>query len=110
MLTITSYAERTSSTDGTVFYSLELTSDEPEIVLSKNGKYYITARKCYMSSTFTESVCVSMLGKQFPGTIQKTECEPYEFTLPETGEVITRHHWYEYVPEEVNTPEQAVFS
>lgn len=98
MLTVTSYANRTSTADGSQYFSLELTSDDPEIVLSQNGRYYVTAKRCFMSSTFPEPVCKSMLGKQIPGGISKVECEPYEFTIPETGEVITRQHRYEYAP------------
>ena len=109
MLTITNYAQRTNQ-EGKDYFSLELTSDEPEMVLSQAGKYYITTRKCMMSSTFTEPICKVMLGKQFPGSISKVECEPYEFTVPETGEAITRQHRYEYVPMEASTTEQAVFA
>ncbi|WP_159468326.1 hypothetical protein [Dyadobacter sp. 3J3] len=110
MLTITSYSTRTSSQDGSQYFSLELTSDDPEIVLSQTGRYYVTTKKCSMSSTFPESVCKAMVGKQIPGSIGKVACEPFEFTIPESGEVITRHHRYEYMPMEVSTPEQAVFA
>lgn len=110
MLTITSYSARTSSQDGSQYYSLELTSDDPEIVLSQTGRYYVTTKKCSMSSTFPESVCKAMVGKQIPGSIGKVECEPYEFTIPESGEIITRQHRYEYMPVEASTPEQAVFA
>jgi len=110
MLTITNYSVRTSTKDSNQYLALELTSDDPEIVLSQTGKYYVTAKKCFMSCTFPEVVCRAMLGKQFPGSISKVECEPYEFTIPETGEVITRQHRYEYQPIEVGTPEQAVFA
>ena len=109
MLTITSYSNRTSSQDGSQYFALELTSDDPEIVLSKTGKYYVTTKKCYMSSTFPEPVCKAMLGKQIPGFISKVECDPYEFTIPETGEIITRQHRYEYQSVESNM-EQAVFA
>lgn len=108
MLTITDYASRIPK-EGNPYFALELTSNDPEVVLSQSGKYYITVRKCYMSSTFPESICQAMIGKQFPGSVSKVECEPYEFTIPETGEVITRQHRYEYVPVEQSTPEQAVF-
>lgn len=110
MLTITSYSNRTSSQDGSSYFALELTSDEPEIILSQTGRYYVSSKKCYMSSTFPEPVCKAMLGKQIPGSISKVECDPYEFTIQETGEVITRHHRYEFQPIEVSSPEQAVFA
>ncbi len=109
MLTITGYTQRTNTT-GEVYFALELTSDEPEMVLSRaTNRYYITARKCYMSSTFNEAVCKKMVGKEFVGSIVKVPCEPYEFTVPETGEVITREHRYEYSPIAEGTAEQAVF-
>ncbi len=109
MLTVTNYSQR-KTLEGSSFFSLELTSDQPEVVLSKtSNKYYITARKCYMSSTFNEVVCKSMVGKQFPGSITKVACEPYEFTVPETGETITREHRYEYSPFAEGSAEEAVF-
>ncbi len=109
MLTITSYVQRTSLTDGSTYYALELTSSEPEVVKSQNGRFYITARRCFMSCTFSEAACVSMIGKQFPGTVSKVECDPYEYVVPETGETITRHHRYEYTPVE-SSSEEAVFA
>lgn len=109
MLTITNYVQRNNS-DEQAYFALELTSDEPEMVLSRTtNRYYITARKCYMSSTFNEAICKKMVGKEFPGSIVKAKCEPYEFTVPETGEVITREHRYEYSPFEEGSAEQAVF-
>lgn len=109
MLTVTNYVNRTTQ-EGKTYCALELTGDEPEMVLSKaTGRYYITARKCFMSTTFNEAICKNFIGKQFPGSIVKVECDPYEFTVPETGEVITRQHRYDYSPVESGTTEQAVF-
>ncbi|WP_273216153.1 hypothetical protein [Runella zeae] len=109
MLTVTNYALRKSQ-EGNSYFVLELTSDEPEMVLSRaTNRYYITARKCYMSSTLNEAICKKMVGKEFVGSIIKVACEPYEFTVPETGEVITREHRYEYSPIAEGTAEQAVF-
>ncbi|GAB3169731.1 hypothetical protein GCM10027291_20540 [Telluribacter humicola] len=80
MLQVTNYVKRTTK-EGNEYFALELTSDDPEMVLSKSGNYYITTRKCYMSSTLSEPVCKAMIGKQFPGSISRVECEPYEFTV-----------------------------
>jgi hypothetical protein len=38
-----------------------------------------------------------------PGTIERVECDPYNYTVPETGEVVTLAHTYEYVPGTVLT-------
>lgn len=103
MVTVTAFQDRTSQ-DGKPYYALELTSDELDLVISQQtGRYYATQFKCWMSSTFTEQVCKAMLGKKIRGSIVKIECEPYEFTVPETGEVITRNHRYEFTPTESST-------
>ena len=100
MVTVTAFQERTSQ-EGKPFYALEITSDELDLVISQQtGRYYATQFKCWISSTFTEPVCKLMLGKKMKGSIVKIDCEPYEFTVPETGEVITRNHRYEYTPTE----------
>jgi len=110
MLTVTDYQQRTNE-EGKDYFVLELTSEEPEMVLSQNtNRYYITVRKCYMSTTFNETICKKMLGREFPGSIIKATCEPYEYTIPETGEVITRNHRYGYSPIAAVTAEQAVFA
>ena len=108
MLTVTAYQQRTAQ-DGREYFALELTSDDLELVVSQQtGRYYATVRKCYMPSTFPETICRAMIGKQLPGSITRTECEPYEFTIPETGEVINRSHRYEYQPVEQGSMEKTV--
>ncbi|WP_259016581.1 hypothetical protein [Emticicia fluvialis] len=108
MVTVTAYQQRTS-VEGKDYFALELQSDDMEFVISQNtGRHYITTRKCWISSTFNESMCLKMLGKTMAGSITKTECEPYEFTIPETGEVITRQHRYDYSPVEQSSMEQVV--
>ena len=52
--------------------------------------------KANITSTFSEEVAATMLGKQLPGQIIKQECEPYDYEIPDTGEVITLTHDYEY--------------
>jgi hypothetical protein len=46
-----------------------------------------------------------LVGKEIPGTIQKVSCEPFEYTIKDTGEVISMEHRWEYFPEGV-TPEE----
>lgn len=108
MVTVSNYQPRTSA-EGKDYFVLELTSQELEMVVSQQtGRYYATVRKCFMSATFPEPICQAMIGKQLPGSITKTACEPYEFTIPDTGEVITRNHRYDYQPIEQGSMEDAV--
>lgn len=109
MVTVSNYQPRTS-TEGKEYFALELQSDDLEFVISQTtGRHYVTARKCWISSTFNEAMCQKMIGKSMVGSIAKVECQPYEFTIPETGEVITRQHRYDYSPTEQGAMEEVVF-
>ncbi|WP_435356160.1 hypothetical protein [Emticicia sp. SJ17W-69] len=108
MLTVTNYQQRSSKEEKT-YFALELQSDDLEFVISQaTGRYYVTARKCWISTTFNEEICKKMIGKSMVGSIAKVQCEPYEFTIPETGEVITRQHRYDYSPTEQGSMEAVV--
>jgi len=108
MVTVSDYLQRISA-EGKPYYALELTNQELEMVVSQQtGRFYATVRKCYIPATFPEPVCRLMIGKQLPGCITRSDCDPYEFTIPETGEVITRTHRYEYQPFEQGNMEQTV--
>ncbi len=80
-----------------------------ELVQSKEtGNWYATAMKTSISCTFDESVAESMVGKELPGTIEKVETKPYDYTVPETKEVIKLTHTYVYNPKS-KTVEEEVF-
>lgn len=71
-----------------------------ELVQSKEtGLYYATAKKASIPSTFDEKTCESLIGQELPGTVEKTECEPYEYTDESTGEVMTLSHRWVFVKE-----------
>ena len=78
--------------------------------------FYATAKKAIISSTFDEMTCKGLIGTQISGSIEKQECEPYEYVIQETGEEITLAHRWVYVPEEANSakdkfkPETEAFS
>src|SRR5688572_586529 len=82
------------------YISLELMGDIELVQSANTGRFYATARRCFMSSTFDEPTAKLMVGKQIPGTIERVQCENYEFTIPESGEVITLGYRWDYVPEE----------
>jgi len=107
MITIVDYKERMNK-DGEPFLALVLEGDM-ELVQSEAGRYYATARRTSIPSSFTEETCKRLIGRQMPGAIVKVECDSYEYTLPETGEIIHLTHRYEYSPHG-GSNEQAVFS
>ena len=105
MVTVADYRQR-ENRDGEPFYALILEGDIEMVQSDQTGKFYATAKRASMPSTFDEATCQKLIGKQMPGDIQKVDCEPYEFTIPDTGEVIMLRHRYEYVPEGKTTEEQ----
>jgi len=98
MVRIIDYKLRTSE-DGKEFFTLEIQGGI-EMVLSRNtGNYYATARKSSIITTFNEQTCMALIGTEMPGNIEKQPCEPYEYTIEDTGEIITISHRYVFVPQ-----------
>lgn len=106
MVTIINYKERQKE-DGTSFYVLEVQGGIEMIKSQKTGMYYASAKRATVSSTFDELTCQALIGTQMPGKIEKVACEPYEYTVQETGEVITLTHRNVYSPEETEAPKFA---
>jgi hypothetical protein len=88
--------------DGSEFCALIVQGGIEAVKSKETGKTYFTARKVNVSCTFDEEMCESLIGSDFPGSIQKVEVEAYEYAIPETGEMVTLTHSYEYVSEEDN--------
>jgi hypothetical protein len=90
--------EERKNKDGELFYTLTLEGDVEMVRSQASGRYYATAKRASVTSTFDEERCKQLKGSTMPGTIVKSECEPYEYTIPETGEVVMLNHTYEYQP------------
>ena len=58
-----------------------------EIVKSANGNVYATAKKASLATTFDEATCKSLIGTEMPGQIVREDCDPYQYTVEETGEL-----------------------
>ena len=103
MVRILNYQKRTTE-EGKEFFTLELQGGIEMVKSQETGKFYLTARKISISSTFDEVTCKSLIGTELPGSVQKVECDPYEYTIRETGEVISLSHRYEYVGTSTSAP------
>lgn len=88
--------------DGKEFVSLKLQGDVEAIQSQQTGKFYFSAKTCYIASTFDPSTASSLIGKEIPGNVIRVASDPYEYTLKETGEIITLMHRYEFKPEDYN--------
>lgn len=83
---------------GENFISLDLLGSL-ELVQSQNtGKFYATARRCSIPSTFDEEVARLMVGSKIDGDIVRVSCDPYDYTVKRTGETITLAYSYAYQP------------
>lgn len=102
MVTVTNAYWRTNE-KGT-YVSLELQGDLIMIQSQKTGRHYATARKCCVYSTFDKRIADTLIGTKMPGTIERVPCEPYDFTIVQTGEVIKLAHTYGYCPHEGAVP------
>jgi hypothetical protein len=85
--------------EGKPYVALEI-EGEIEMVQSQNtGRFYATVRRCTISSTFDQLTAERMVGKEMPGTIERVPCEPYDYTIKETAEVIKIAYRWDYQPE-----------
>jgi hypothetical protein len=109
MVTIVDYKKR-KNTEDEEYISLVVQGDVELVKSSKTGKFYATAKRTSIVSTFDEQTCKGLLGKTIPGAIVKVDSEPYEYKIPgSSGDTVTLSHKFEYRPAEGAT-EEAVFS
>ncbi|OBQ14491.1 MAG: hypothetical protein AN482_01885 [Anabaena sp. LE011-02] len=107
MVRIINYQKRMTE-EGKEFFTLDLQGGIEIVKSQETGKLYMTARKASMSCTFDELTCQSLIGTELPGSVRKVDCEPYAYTVKDTGEIITLSHRFEYVDQEpAITPEKS---
>ena len=82
---------------GEDFLMLVLQGGIEAVKSQATGKMYFTARTVKVPATFDEATCKSLIGSQFEGTIVKVPSDSYEYTIKETGEIVTINHRYEFV-------------
>ena len=109
MVTVIDYHVRESK-KGESFTTLTLQGDLEMIKSQNSGKYYATARKASIITTFNEDACKTLIGTTLPGRIEKQPVDkPYDYQIPDSDEVIKLDYTYEYDPEPANV-EETVFA
>ncbi len=98
MVTITGY-KVSENKEGEEFVRLEVQGGVMPVRSKKTGKLYLTSKKAYIASTYNEQTAEALVGVSIPGEVEKMVCEPFDYTIKETGETITMNHRYEYVEE-----------
>lgn len=105
MVTVKNYLKRTSK-DGEEFLVLELQGGVTPVQSQETGRMYFTAKTCTVPCTFDEDTAQDLIGMEFPGDIVRVECDEYEFTIPETGEIISLSSRWEYQDPSIGIPEK----
>lgn len=106
MVTVKDFKQRQNK-DGEDFFVLVLQGGVFPVRSQQTDRMYFTAKTCTVPTTFDEETCKDLIGSQFPGKIVKVETDPYEYTVPETGEVLELTHRWEYsdnVEEKITEP------
>ena len=98
MVKIVDYSIRKNSA-GEEFCALILQGGLEMVKSKETGNFYATAKKASITSTFSEDQCKDLIGQELPGSIRKIPCEAFEFTIKDTGEVVSLEHRWEYRPE-----------
>ena len=98
MVTIVNFVKRTNR-DGKEFNALILQGGIDLVKSQETSRWYATAKRASITSTFDGATCQNLIGQQIPGSIQKVSCEPYEFVVKDTGEILTLTHRWVYAKE-----------
>ena len=107
MVTIIGIENKLNS-KGENFIALVL-QDGLQMVQSKStGRFYATARKTSITSTFDEQTAKALIGTKMTGRIEKMSCEPYEYVVKETGEMVTLEHTWSYNPNPISMEENVI--
>ena len=95
MVQVTGYRQ-VETEDGDTYVRLTLSGSLSMVKSEKTGNFYAAVRKASVSSTFDSATAQLMIGKSLPGSIQKEDCEPYQYVIPDTQEEITLTHRWVY--------------
>ena len=110
MVKIIGYNKRQNN-DGKEFCTLSLMGDVEFVKSSITGNFYATAFKGSITTTFNEDTCKGLVGRTFPGQVERVQVEPYEYKVPETGETIMLTHKYRFNPmQKQPSMEEVVFA
>ncbi|WP_223032683.1 hypothetical protein [Hanstruepera marina] len=100
MVTIVDYKTYQRDDDGTEFHALVVQGGVEAVRSKETDRMYFTARTATVPCTFNKVTCKQLLGTEMPGIIKRVETDPYEYVIPQTGELVTLSHRNEYVSEE----------
>jgi len=101
--------KKSTSNEGKNFISLKVQGGIEAIQSQSTGRMYLTARSAYVSTTFDEATAEALIGTSLPGTVKRVASDPYEYTIKDSGEVVTLSHKFEYMPEDAPASREKAF-
>jgi len=107
MVKVVDFLER-KNREGDSFYVLVVQGGVEAVKSVATGKLYFTAKTATVPVTFEKETCKELIGKEFSGSIQKEQCEPFVYDVEETGEIITIASRNVYVDESLETIEENI--
>ena len=107
MVKIIDFVKRTNK-EGIAFNSLILQSGIELVKSRETGRYYATAKRTSITSTFDDAMCQSLIGTQIPGSVQRVDTQLYDFTVPGTREVLKLTHRWVYLKEGESVQEKVI--
>lgn len=78
------------------------------VLSEESGRYYSTAKQASITSTFDENTCKGLVGTKLPGRITRVQCDLFDYTIRETGEVISLNHRWTHDPHESGHVEEMI--
>lgn len=96
------------SEDGKEFYALQVQGGLEAVKSKETGRTYLTVRKATVFCTFDKENCEMLKGSEIPGSIKKVDTEPFEYTIPDSGEIVMLSHRFEYIGHEETNVSQNV--
>lgn len=107
MVKVVDYLERENG-KGDSFFVLVVQGGVEAVKSVVTGKLYFTTKTATVPATFEKETCKELIGTEFPGSIQKEQCEPFEYDVEETGEIITITTRNVYVDESIEIIEENI--
>ena len=107
MVTIVDFVKRENK-EGQKFNALILQGGIEIVKSQGTGSFYATSKRASITSTFDDAACQNLIGQKIPGSVQKVTCDPYDFTVKETGEVLKLTHRWVYAKEGETVEEKVI--
>jgi hypothetical protein len=107
MVTIVDFVKRTNK-EGKEFNALILQSGIELVKSQETDRWYATTKRASITSTFDDAMSQSLIGTQIPGSVKRVLCEPYAYTVKDTGEVLTLTHRWQYSKEGETIEEKVI--